>query len=106
MINAVEPQKVISAQGRGVDIYSEAKFGDAVVEVEVLVAKRANSGAYHVHVPPQYDAKQPTPVVLAFHGAMTNGAIMALSSGLSAKADKEGFIVVYPNGTGKRCRSR
>ena len=57
--------------------------------------------SYHVHVPPQYDAKQPTPVVLAFHGAMTNGPIMALSSGLSAKADKAGFIVVYPNGTGK-----
>ncbi len=46
LINPVEPQKVISAQGRGVDIYTEAKFGDAVVELEVLVAKGANSGIY------------------------------------------------------------
>ena len=57
--------------------------------------------SYIVHVPPKYDPKQPTPVVLAFHGAMTNASIMALSSGLSAKADEAGFIVVYPNGTGK-----
>jgi hypothetical protein len=46
LINPVEPVKVISAQGRGVDIYTEAKFGDAVVEVEVMVAKKANSGIY------------------------------------------------------------
>lgn len=46
LINPVEPQKVISAHGRGVDIYSEAKFGDAVVEVEVMVAKGSNSGIY------------------------------------------------------------
>jgi polyhydroxybutyrate depolymerase len=57
--------------------------------------------SYTVHVPPKYDPKQPTPVVLAFHGAMTNASIMALSSGLSTKADEAGFIVVYPNGTGK-----
>jgi polyhydroxybutyrate depolymerase len=59
------------------------------------------SRSYLVHVPPKYDARQPTPVVLAFHGAATNATIMALSSGLSAKADEAGFIVVYPNGTGK-----
>lgn len=59
------------------------------------------SRSYCVHVPTKYDPKQPTPVVLALHGAMTNAPIMALSSGLSAKADEAGFIVVYPNGTGK-----
>ena len=57
--------------------------------------------SYIVHVPPKLDPKQPTPVVLAFHGAATNASIMALSSGLSDKADEAGFIVVYPNGTGK-----
>jgi polyhydroxybutyrate depolymerase len=57
--------------------------------------------SYIVHVPPKLNSKQPTPVVLAFHGAATNGSIMALSTDLSAKADEAGFIVVYPNGTGK-----
>lgn len=56
--------------------------------------------SYFVHIPPQYDAGKPTPVVIAFHGAGTNAPIMALSTGLSIKADEAGFIVVYPNGTG------
>jgi len=46
LINPVGPQKVISAHGKGVDIYTEAKFGDAVVELEVMMAKESNSGIY------------------------------------------------------------
>src|SRR5208282_2329759 len=57
--------------------------------------------SYIIHVPPKLDPKKRTPVVLAFHGAATNASIMALSTGLSDKADEAGFIVVYPNGTGK-----
>ncbi|MGE5193720.1 MAG: alpha/beta hydrolase family esterase [Deltaproteobacteria bacterium] len=56
--------------------------------------------SYHVHVPPQYDATAPTPVVLAYHGLMTNGLMMAGFSGLNKKADEAGFVVVYPNGNG------
>jgi polyhydroxybutyrate depolymerase len=56
--------------------------------------------SYLVHIPPGYDAATPTPVVLAFHGAWMNAALMASFSGLNATADREGFIVVYPNGTG------
>ena len=57
--------------------------------------------SYIIHIPPKVDPRQPTPVVLAFHGAATNASIMALSTGLSNKADEAGFIVVYPNGIGK-----
>jgi polyhydroxybutyrate depolymerase len=57
--------------------------------------------SYFVHVPPQYDGKKSFPVVLAFHGAETNGIIMAIHTGLNQKADEAGFIAVYPNGTGK-----
>jgi len=53
-----------------------------------------------VHVPPKYDAKKPTPVVLVYHGAFTNAAITVLWTGLNAKADQAGFIAVYPNGSG------
>jgi len=56
--------------------------------------------SYVVHVPPKYDAKKPTPVVLALHGAAMNGPMMATFSGLNEKSDDAGFIVVYPNGTG------
>src|SRR5271157_4317806 len=55
--------------------------------------------SYIVHVPPKYDPKQPTPLVLAFHGGGGNAQVMMRFYGLNDKADKEGFIVAYPNGT-------
>jgi len=70
--------------------------GERVRTVEVDGLKRS----YLVHVPPQYDPKKPTPVVLALHGAGMNASLMATISGLSSTADQAGFIVVYPNGTG------
>ena len=37
---------MINAKGGGLDFYSEAVFGDAVIEVEVMVPKGSNSGVY------------------------------------------------------------
>ncbi len=56
--------------------------------------------SYAVHVPPSYDPGRPTPVVLALHAAAMNGAAMARFCGLNETADRSGFVVVYPNGTG------
>jgi polyhydroxybutyrate depolymerase len=56
--------------------------------------------SYIVHVPKSYDPKKPTPVLLAFHGALMNGQMMVAFSGLNQKADEAGFIAVYPTGTG------
>lgn len=57
--------------------------------------------SYIVHIPPNHDSKRPAPVVLAFHGGGSNAEQMARFCGLSEKADQKGFIVVYPNGTGR-----
>ena len=57
--------------------------------------------SYLVHVPPQYDPKKPTPVVLVFHGGGSNAEQMVRFCGLNEKADQEGFIAVYPQGTGR-----
>src|SRR5712691_11431037 len=54
-----------------------------------------------VHVPSSYDGKKPFPVVLAFHGGGSNAEQMVRFCGLNETADKHGFIVVYPNGTGR-----
>ncbi|MBY0528496.1 MAG: prolyl oligopeptidase family serine peptidase [Gemmataceae bacterium] len=70
--------------------------GDHMRRLEV--DKQARS--YLIHVPKSYDPKKPTPLVLALHGATMNAEQMIEFSDLSAKADKDGFIVVYPNGTG------
>jgi polyhydroxybutyrate depolymerase len=70
--------------------------GDHVRKLKV--DKRTRS--YLVHVPPDYDPEKPTPVVLIFHGAGTNGRLMVRFCGMNKKADEAGFIAVYPNGTG------
>lgn len=57
--------------------------------------------SYLVHVPPQYVKDTPTPVVLAFHGGGANARNMIAFSGLNKKADQSGFIVVYPEGSGR-----
>lgn len=41
-----EGNELVNARGAGVDIYSEAKHGDAVIEVELMVPKGSNSGVY------------------------------------------------------------
>jgi polyhydroxybutyrate depolymerase len=56
---------------------------------------------YLLHVPLGYSASTPTPLILAFHGLSLNAEEMVRISGLSEQADRSGFIVVYPNGTGQ-----
>jgi len=45
-LGVAEGNELINADGKGVDLYSEAKWGDAVLEVEVMVPKGSNSGVY------------------------------------------------------------
>jgi polyhydroxybutyrate depolymerase len=59
------------------------------------------SRTYLVHVPKSYDGKKGYPVVLAFHGGGSNAEQMVHFCGLNAKAEKAGFLVVYPSGTGR-----
>jgi polyhydroxybutyrate depolymerase len=44
----------------------------------------------------------PRPAVLVLHGGGTNAELAERMSGMSEKADAEGFIAVYPNGSGLR----
>lgn len=58
--------------------------------------------SYLVHVPSSYDGSRPFPLVLSYHGGGANARVQARFSGLNEKADRAGFIVVHPNGTGRR----
>jgi hypothetical protein len=41
-----EGNELVNAEGKGVDAYSEARYGDALIELEVMVPKGSNSGIY------------------------------------------------------------
>lgn len=58
---------------------------------------------FGVHVPARAGTA-PFPVVVNFHGGGSNAAQQRGYSGMDAVADRHGFIVVYPDGTGLLAR--
>ncbi|MGD9563134.1 MAG: PHB depolymerase family esterase [Pyrinomonadaceae bacterium] len=73
------------------------RSAEKLSEIDVNGVKRS----YILHLPPTYKKDKPLPLVIAFHGGGGNAANMIRMSGFSEKADKENFIVVYPNGSGR-----
>jgi polyhydroxybutyrate depolymerase len=53
-----------------------------------------------VHIPRGITAGRRVPLVVALHGAGSNGGTMEHYSGLSHASDLNGFVVVYPNAGG------
>ena len=79
-----------------------------VLSAPPLVAQRTETGrmrwdgaerTYSVRVPRGADSA-PVPLVIALHGRGGSGERMVHWSGLDAKADAEGFLLVAPDGTG------
>ena len=54
--------------------------------------------SYLLHVPAGYDKDKPTPLVLNFHGFMSNPETQNAASGFAAMSDREGFILATPDG--------
>lgn len=55
---------------------------------------------YRLHVPARFEAGKAAPLVLNFHGLGSNGAEQEVYSGLLSISDREGFLLVSPDGTG------
>jgi polyhydroxybutyrate depolymerase len=69
--------------------------------VKQTITSGGTTRIYLLHVPPSYQSGTPMPLVLNFHGLEESPAEQELLSGMSAKADGAGFIVVYPEGINK-----
>lgn len=57
--------------------------------------------SYILHVPASYTGDNAVPLVLDFHGGGGNANSEMSHSGFRELADNEGFIVAFPNGTGR-----
>lgn len=55
---------------------------------------------YRLHIPRNYTADYDHPLVIVIHGAFSTAREIEQTSGFSRLADREGFIVLYPNGIG------
>jgi polyhydroxybutyrate depolymerase len=56
---------------------------------------------YYIHLPQMYDGSEPTPLLLAFHMRLGTAWMMREITQFNRVADREGFIVVYPEGSGR-----
>ncbi len=70
-------------------------------DFEIVVQHGGRKRVALVHVPPAAAQGQPLPVVFAFHGGGGNAEQHRTWIGLDAVADREGFLAVYPFGTGR-----
>jgi polyhydroxybutyrate depolymerase len=57
--------------------------------------------SYILYVPASVNSSQPVPVIFVFHGGTGNAESAIRMSGVNEIADQNGFLVVYPNGTGR-----
>ncbi len=55
--------------------------------------------SYRLHVPPEAATGKPLPLVLNLHGSTQNAFLQEIQSGMDPSADKNGYLVAYPNGT-------
>ncbi|KAF0178631.1 MAG: polyhydroxybutyrate depolymerase [Nitrospirae bacterium] len=60
-----------------------------------------NSRKYLLHIPASYNASRPTPLVLFLHGGGGHMEQAAADYGWREKADREGFVVAFPNGSSR-----
>jgi polyhydroxybutyrate depolymerase len=74
-----------------------AASGDQTGTIEVGGRMRS----YIVHAPANRKSNAPLPLVIVLHGAVQGNVNAESMSGMSALADRENFLAVYPEGTGK-----
>jgi len=76
----------------------DCKRGDTFDQME----SDGQTRQYLLHVPTTYKPEEPAALVLVFYGAGIGAERFAGYSRLSNVADREGFLIVYPQGRKKK----
>jgi polyhydroxybutyrate depolymerase len=66
--------------------------------IERSISIDGTERTYFLRVPPGYDGSEAVPLLLALHPFLGNGGTIETGTGFSNIADRENFIVAYPNG--------
>lgn len=65
----------------------------------LTISHGGRSRSYIVHVPKAATQQKPLPLLFAFHGGGGEARTYQAYAGLDSVAGREGFVVLYPNGT-------
>lgn len=69
-------------------------------EINGQIISSGRTRKYLIYVPESYDPDHPTPLVISIHGFVQWPAHQQSMTGWNKLADEDGFLVVYPRGTG------
>lgn len=78
--------------------------GESMVGADRSITVDGVARRYLITVPEPQDTTEPVPIVFDFHGLMEGADIHSTMSGYSEVAQQEGFVVVFPEGTGQPLR--
>src|SRR5687767_2485795 len=78
-------------------VTEDCNRGDHFDEIE----SSGQARQYLLHVPAAYKPEEPAALVLVFHGAGIGAERFVSYTRFSTVADREGFLVVYPQGVGE-----
>jgi len=73
-----------------------------LVEYNEVIMPDGEPDVWCEYVPATYDPSKKTPLVVSFHGGMMTGWGQCIYTSWSHVADREGIIIVYPNGHSRR----
>lgn len=68
---------------------------------QLTVVNRDDRREVIVHVPPAYDGEAKLPLLIVLHGGAGSAAHIQRHTQMNDTADEYGFVVAYPNGTGR-----
>lgn len=85
----------------GVPFGISAQTDDAILFEEQTIRYDGRNRLFLMYVPPQYDDITPLPLVFVLHGGGGNPYMYDEMTEFGQKARDEGFILVYPAGTGR-----
>lgn len=68
---------------------------------EVAIEHAGRERSYILHLPPDFASRGPLPVLIAFHGGGGNASGFQKYADLDERADRLGYALVYPDGTGR-----
>lgn len=90
----------LSAEGKTPSAQQNFSLGAGTYERSIQFGGQDRT--YRIHVPPSYDPSTPHALVIAIHGGGGDIESAERSMGWDREANQEGFLVVYPQGTGTK----
>jgi len=81
-------------------LYAGAVYIPPSGEINGRIVSGGEERTYVLHIPKNFDPSSPTPLVISLHGFAEWPAHQMEISRWNDLADREGFLVVYPAGTG------